>query len=425
MYENLKGKKLLVIGSAKIDSYIVSAAKDMGIYVIVVDGIPKSEETFAKNMADESWDIDYRNTEEIGAKCLAAGVDGVIAGYSESRVLAACKIANYIGAPFYATEEQIELTRNKRRFKDECSKYGVRVPQDFCFNEPPTPAQMQAITYPVIVKPTDYAGRKGISICYNDEELEKAISYALKLSNSKTIIVEEYVVGTEFAALYTLSNGEISLSYVNEKYINEQQVRKTGLCDLSITPTKYLQGYIEKTDKCVKDFLKGIGAKNGVAFFQGIVNEKGYWIFEMGYRLNGGNDYFVVEKRNNISYMKMLISHSLTGSMGDDIKKDNPAFDVYHASLELYGRGGKIAAVSYEGEPNYPGIDDVKAYVIPGMEIVEDGSTGQKVFTIKLSGSSREEIGELIQYVQKHIVCDDSEGNSLLLGSFDVNRLNK
>ena len=58
MYEQLKGKKLLVIGSDEIDANIVRAAHELGVYVIAADGNQKSQATFAKNIADESWDID-------------------------------------------------------------------------------------------------------------------------------------------------------------------------------------------------------------------------------------------------------------------------------------------------------------------------------------------------------------------------------
>ena len=81
---------------------------------------------------------------------------------------------------------------------------------------------------------------------------------------------------------------------------------------------------------------------NGVAFFQGIATDDEFYIFEMGYRLNGGNDYFIAEKENGISYMKMLISYSLTGDMGDDLSKDDPHFSKYYSNYLIYLHGGKI-----------------------------------------------------------------------------------
>ena len=342
MYEELRGKKLLVIGSEEVDSNIVNAAHELGVYVVVADGKTKSMETPAKNIADDSWDINYTHTEEIGKKCIENGIDGVIAGYSEFRVMAACKIAQYIERPFYATIEQIELTRNKRKFKDECLKYGIKTPNDYCFNEPPTENEIERISFPVIVKPTDYAGRKGITVCYSKDELKKAVKTALDYSESKTVIVEDYIIGTEFSAIYSLSDGNVSFSCFNEKYILENGSKKSALCELAVSPSHYLNDYLDKCDPFVRKFINGIEAKNGVMFFQGIISNDEFYVFEMGYRLNGGNDYIQAELNNGISYMKMLISFSLTGKMGDNLSKDNPFFKKIYSTYIMYAHTGTV-----------------------------------------------------------------------------------
>ena len=110
MYEDLKGKKLLIVGSYN-ESDMVEVAHEMGLYVIVVDNVLDRKVAHAKNVADEAWDISYTDIEAVAAKCREAGVDGVMAGYSEFRVCAACKLSKALGTPFYATEEQIELDR--------------------------------------------------------------------------------------------------------------------------------------------------------------------------------------------------------------------------------------------------------------------------------------------------------------------------
>ncbi len=420
MYENLKGKKMLIIGSEQVDTNIVKTARELGVYTIAVDGKTKSATTFAKNMADESWDIDYRNTELICRKCLEEGVDGVMAGYSEFRVLAACRIAKMLGKPFYATEEQIELTRNKRLFKDACVKSGIRVPKDYCINVAPSQEEIDKMSFPVIVKPTDYAGRKGITVCFEKEKLSEAIEYALSLSQSHTIIIEEYIVGKEFTAVYSLSEGEAELTCLNEKYLNTSQKRLTGLCDLAVAPSTSVDAFIENTDKKIKDFLRNIKAENGVAFFQGIEKDGIFFIFEMGYRLNGGNDYFLVEQERGISYMKMLISYSLTGSMGDDIKKNDPHFSKYHSRYIVYAHGGKVDTAKCPAAGEISGVDEIQSCVIPGACIVEDGSTGQRAFSFKITSDTMNGLKETISKINENIKLINTEGENMLFKPFDV-----
>ena len=424
MYETLKGKKLLILGSDESDANIVKAAHELGVYTIVADGIKKSPATVAKNLADESWDIDYTQTETIGERCLAEHVDGVFAGYSEFRVSAACKVANYIGTPFYATEEQIELTRNKTLFKNACKAYGVKIPGDYTVEDVQDEARARNIRFPVIVKPADSSGRKGITTCYNLDELTRAIDYALPYSESGTVVIEEYIVGTEFVAIYTLQDGEYYLSCFNEKYLN-QECRSSGLCDLALTPSKYMSLYLEKEDKNVRSFLKGINANDGVAAFQGIATEDDIVIFEMGYRLNGGNDYFIIERENGISYMKMLIAHSLTGKMEGDMSKSDPHFSKYYANFLIYAHAGEIADIEFTGDSTKEGIGDVHIKHAKGSVVKENGTTLQGAFSFKLTAETIPELIDLIHYCQAHAVMTDTNGNNMLLKPFDTSVLLK
>ncbi len=418
MYEHLRGKKLLIIGSDSGSINIIDAARDMGIYTIVVDGITDRGNAPAKKLADEAWDIDYSHTDEIAERCKACGVDGVFAGYSEFRVLAACAISNKIGTPFYANKEQIDLTRNKRIFKDEISKYGVPVPRDYSFSYPVSDEVKDKVEYPVIVKPADYAGRKGITVCYSRSELDTAVEYAASKSQSKTVIIEDYIDGVEFSSVYTLSKGEISLSCVNEKYITDDQERKTGLCEFLISPSKSYERYLNELDGNVRNFIKGIKAENGVVFFQGMITKKKIYVFEMGYRLNGNNDYVVIEKFNNINYMKMMIAYSLSGDMCDDIKKDNPLYIKYACSFLMYAHAGTIGKFDYEKICGYPGVEEVETDAWVGKQIAEDGSTGQKLMRIKIIAPTLENVVSIVKFIQTNVTVEDTEGRNMLFKPF-------
>lgn len=423
MYEELKGKKLLVIGSDEGTSNIVRTAKELGIYTIAVDGNKMSVKTPAKQMADESWDIDYRETEKIAELAVKEKVDGVFAGYSEFRVMAACKISKLIGSPFYATEEQIELTWNKRKFKDLCKKSGVRVPQDYLLDPRGELDENSDIHFPVIVKPVDYAGRNGITICSSKDQLSEAIAFARSKSVTDSILVEEYIEGMEFAALYTIVDGVISFSSLKDKYITNGSKSKSSLCELSITPSAHLKRYLDTTHNSVKEFIRAAGIKNGVAQFQGIMTDDDFCIFEMGYRLPGGNDYVYSEKCHNINYMKMMICYSLTGSMGDDISKDSPYYDRCFAQFLVYVHAGTVGSADFSRLNGVEGIGDLHIWAKPGRTFVEDGTTQQRAFTCKLMGRDINEIKRLIKYVQDNITIEDENSNNMMFKPFNTERI--
>ena len=421
--KQLKGKKLLVISSDSNDLVFVEAAKELGVYVVCCDRYTNWDLSPAKKAADEAWDIDYNHTDEIADKCRQIGINGVIAGYGEDRVTAAYRISRAIGTPFYATEEQINITRNKRIFKDLCKEHGVPVPTDYCITLPLTEADRSKIVYPVIVKPADNGGRKGISVCKDASELDAAISYACEQSKHGQVVVEEYITGTELCAVYTMADGKISLSCLNDKYNSEDQGGTSRLCDLVLTPSRHYELYMKTVDAGIRALLKGIGAENGVANFQMIVGQNGIRVFEMGYRVNGNDDFKVIRKNNGLDFLKMLICYSLTGEMGDDLSRDNPCFETYNSTLCMYLHSGTVGSVSYDGLINKEGIDDICILRQPGTVIVEDGTNRQKALLVKFSADTLPQIVDMIHEIQANMKVLNTEGADMTLMPFRTDRL--
>ena len=234
--------------------------------------------------------------------------------------------------------------------------------------------------------------------------------------------MEEYVEGIEFSAVYTIQDGQYSLSYFCDKYLNPA-LPKSGLCDLSLTPSQYLSSFIATCDIPLKDMMQSLKMQNGVAYYQGIVNDEKCWIFEMGYRLNGGNDCVQIERVNGINYIKMLIAHSLTGHMTGDLSLDNPVLPLYFGVFYLYAKGGEVRDIAFTGDPDRNGIDEIGIYRVPGSIIKADGSTLQRVFRFKLSAETREDLADLIEYVQEHAQIVDKNNDDMILCRFDCDRI--
>lgn len=424
MYENLKNKKLLVVGSTPIDLTIINTAKELGIYVISVDNNTDYSKAIGKVAADEAWDIDYSDTEAVVSKANREGVDGIIAGYSEFRVLAASKIAKKLDLPFYLSEDQVILTRNKKTFKNLCNKHGIKTPKDYTNIYLLSKDLGNDINFPVIIKPADYGGRKGISVCNTAEDLTRAVETAYTFSQSRQILIEEFIEGTEFAAMYTIANGEAKLSCLNEKYITEDQEIVTGLCSFVLSPAYFLEQFIEECNQPILNLLKSIGAKNGVANFQGIYTGNDIYIFEMGYRINGNNDFVVTERLNNVNSLKMLINYSITGTMGPGIDNENPNFNKYNASIPIILHAGKINKFNYNKLFSCKEIYDIKSYYKEGDVIIEDGSTSQKAMLMRIEGENINDIEKVYDYIYKNLTIENENGKSMLFKPFNFSRLN-
>ena len=102
MYEDVKGKKLLVLGAYASETDIVNAARKMGVYTITTDNHTNWDDAPAKKVSDEAWNISYMDIDALAEKCRESHVDGVMAGVGGLRVRSALALSEKLDTPFYA-----------------------------------------------------------------------------------------------------------------------------------------------------------------------------------------------------------------------------------------------------------------------------------------------------------------------------------
>lgn len=423
MYENLKGKRLLFLGAVRPLCEAVEVAKEMGIYTIVTDYLPNSP---AKKFADKACMVSTTDIEAIVQLCKDEAVDGVFTAFTDSMLPYAQKICDIMGYPFYASTQQIALSLNKSLFKKTCQQFEVPVPIDYTEDVNSLGINNVDFSYPIVIKPIDSSGGRGVTVCHNFDQVKAAYEYALQLSPSKNVIVEEYVIGDEVTATYTMKNGEVSLSCFKDKLISRDHDSITSQSDILIMPSKFLDDFYNTTNHKIINMLKGIGATDGSVFIQGIMNDKSVKFFELGYRINGACDYRHISAENKINYLKMMIAHALTGNMqGYSLEMDNPFFKQYILTYNLWSHGGIIGDIS--------GIDEIKSldnvvlaeYMHSvGDEITDNHTLSQRVFRAVIKDSNVQAIKDTIKQIQDKIKVSDTNGTNMLYKPFDLDRMN-
>ena len=118
--------KLLILGATYHEIGIIKRAQNKGIYTIVTDSNLDWSKSPAKYMADEAWDISWSDIDALVEKCNEVKVNGVIAGFSEFRVENMIKLCERLGLPCTLSMEQLDITRDKIKFKKLCAEYGIQ-----------------------------------------------------------------------------------------------------------------------------------------------------------------------------------------------------------------------------------------------------------------------------------------------------------
>ena len=187
-------KKLLMLGTSYGSLGMLQYAKEKGIYTIVTDYLPP-EHSVGKLVSDEYWMLNTGDLDALEKKCREEGVNGVICGVSEFNLEMCMALCKRLGLQCYCTPEAWHYSRDKSDFKALCRSLGAPLPTDYYLSEELRDEELLSVKFPVVVKPVDLSCNRGISYCYNKEELINAYRYARSVSKSSKIVVERMLKG--------------------------------------------------------------------------------------------------------------------------------------------------------------------------------------------------------------------------------------
>lgn len=415
MYEELKNKKLLILGATSNETTLVKRAQDMGLYVIVTDYHEDWSMSPAKKIANEAWNISWADIDVLEKKCIERKIDGITAGYSEFRVENLIKLCQRLNLPCYISEEQLEITRDKKKFKKKCKENGIpTVKEYYNVNE--------VDEFPVIVKPVDRAGSIGISIANNVSELHRAFQYAMENSVSKEVIIERYMQQKKIDVYYAVEDEEITLI----SSCDTIQASNNGLekvCQSAwLYPMAEIDSYLKKIDSNARKMIHNMGIKYGCIFFSGFVNQKKDFVFfECGFRLEGAHQYNYTELRGPYNYLDLFIIHAMTGKT-ELLNHNSINNKLKCAVINIYVNEGIIGKI--EGQEEIEKLKDCTLVLTHGKEgefCSSDRAILTKIMNINYTNEDSEELARDIEFGYKKIHVLDENGFDMIFDRINPN----
>ena len=184
-------KRLMLLGGLRYLKPVIDAAHKQGYHVITADYLP---DNIAHKWSDEYCNVSIIDKKAVLREAQRLKIDGIMSFACDPGVVAASYVQNKMGLPSFGPFESVEILQNKDKFRAFLAKNGFNVPQAKGFDS--VEAAMKDIywyPWPVIVKPTDAAGSKGVTRVDKAEDLKPALEYAMEHSISGHIIVEEFI----------------------------------------------------------------------------------------------------------------------------------------------------------------------------------------------------------------------------------------
>ena len=185
-------KKIMMLGGNYFQMTATKAAKELGVEVISVDYLPENP---AHKYADEYYNVSTLDKEKVLQVAERLKIDGIVSYASDVSAPTAAYVAEKLGLPTNPYESVNIMTR-KDKFREFLTQKGFYMPKGAGFKEEEKKKAYEfflSLEKPVMVKPVDSSGSKGVSKLYDNEEFNAAFELAVSYSSSRNVIVERMV----------------------------------------------------------------------------------------------------------------------------------------------------------------------------------------------------------------------------------------
>lgn len=298
---NDKIKKLVVIGANDFQNQLILKAKERGFETHV---FAWREGAIGERTADYFYPISIIEKENILEECRKIQPDGVISIASDLAAITVNYVAEHLGLTGNGIESSL-LATNKYLMRKTFEKNGDPSPKNYRSDEL-TDEIVTGLKFPLIVKPVDRSGSRGITKVANREELESAICVAEGYSFDKKAMIEEFVEGQEYSVEYISYQGRHTFLALTQKFTTgAPHFIETGHMQPAVVEEKVLK----KIKQIVEHALDSLKIKNGASHSEIKIDENGNInIIEIGGRMGGdciGSD--LVQLSTGYDFVNMVI----------------------------------------------------------------------------------------------------------------------
>lgn len=297
-------KKLLLLGGSYSDIPLIQEAKRLGFYVITSGN---KKEDLGHLYSDEFHCIDFSNKEDALALAKSLNIDAIVPSSHDLSMVSSAYIAEKLNINRLDSYETTLTLHHKDLFKKFALENDLLTPKAISFSSESQALQSDIINlrYPLIIKPIDLGGGKGITKISDKSQLIHAIKKAFEYSKAKKIVIEEFVEGTLHSFSTILVNQKVNFYFCDNEYSSKNNPYGVAT---STSPMKAFEQIknilIEQTQKVAKI----LDLKDGLLHMQFLFDGTNIHIVEFTRRMPGDWYYYPVEKSTKVNYRNLVLS---------------------------------------------------------------------------------------------------------------------
>ena len=322
-----EGKKLAIIGASYLQLPLVEKAKEMGVETIC---FAWEDGAVCKNLCDRFYPVSTVDKEEILRICRDEKIDGITTIASDVATLTVCYVAEQMG--LVGNPDKYSQTTTNKFLMRQCFMEHCIPSPNFCESNGTVPETVGSFLFPVIVKPTDRSGSRGVEKVEEESELKVAIERACAESFQKKAVIEEFVEGREISVE--------SISFKGKHYILQITDKVTTEAPFFVElehhqPSSLPEDIKSQVKEIVLHALDALHIQYGASHSELKITEDGdIRVIEIGARMGGdfiGSD--LVKLSTGYDFLKGVIEVAL-GDFHEPVITEHQFSGVYFLSKE-------------------------------------------------------------------------------------------
>lgn len=399
-----KQKKLMLLGGLRYLLPVIDAAHKLGYYVITCDYLP---DNIAHKYSDEYHNISIVDKEAVLSLARKLEIDGIMSFAVDPGVVTVAYVQEQMNLPSLGPYESVCVLQNKDKFRNFLAQNGFNVPAAKGFSSVEEAlSEIYWYPWPVIVKPTDAAGSKGVTRVDRVEELETALEYAFEHSISKRVIVEEFIekIGCSSDTDSFSVNGELKFISFSAQRFDENAANPYTPSTFSWPSTFTAEQESELASE-IQRLLTLLGMRTSIYNIETRIGTNGKpYIMEVSPRGGGNRLAEMLRFATGVD----LITNSVRAAVGEKVVDvEQKPYDGHWAEVILHAdKDGKFTEIKIDDEFHKAHIVEIDLWVNRGDKVSAFRGANDAIGTLVLRFDSEDELLQAITCQQTWLTVE-------------------
>ena len=398
--------KALVLAGGLAQIELIKQLKSRGITTILADGNPNA---LAKPYADVFYSIPIFDVEAVKELAVKEQVDFVTTCCADQVLLIVAQVSELLGLPCYIDYQTAQNVSDK--------KYMKRI---FWDNNIPTSRYVQMdvldmdrirdLQYPLVVKPVDAYSSRGVRKALNEQELQKYFAEASQISRTGSVIVEEFVAGTEISVDVYVEGGKAKVLCVS----NSEKIADSDrfIIFRGRYPVEASQQILDQIQTVAQQIAEAFGLVDSPMLIQMINDGQRVSVLEFCARTGGNMKYMLIKRSCGFDVIKAVIDLSV--GVKPHVELSEPE-NKYIVNDFIYCKPGEFDHLEGFEEMLQQGIITDYCQLRPkGMKVSGVASSSDRIAGFTVQADSLEEFNRKHRIAVESMKIIDVDGNDMM-----------